>query len=134
MLTLLVLVPVVGALLLAARAPDAVADPWIGRLSDRALGRRSLLWQLPLAGVVLAAGFSDIFSMNCCWNGVLPAIVPVEVAAKLCEQVRAQPGVQLTVDLPNQTVTGPDGMKHSFTINPSAKQRLMAASPTNTVS
>ena len=76
--------------------------------------------------VVVAAGFSDIFSMNCCWNGVLPAIVPAEVAAKLCEQVRAQPGVQLAVDLPNQTVTGPDGVKHGFIINPSAKQRLMA--------
>lgn len=76
--------------------------------------------------VVLAAGFSDIFSMNCCWNGVLPAILPAEVVAQLCEQVRSQPGATLAVDLPNQTVTGPDGMKHAFAINPSAKQRLMA--------
>ena len=36
-------------------ALDAVADPWIGRFSDRVLGRRSLLWQLPLAGLLLAA-------------------------------------------------------------------------------
>ena len=50
-----------GALLLAARALDAVADPWIGRLSDRALGRRGLLWQLPLAGVLLAEGFAGLF-------------------------------------------------------------------------
>ncbi len=50
-----------GALLLAARALDAAADPWIGRLSDRALGRRGLLWQLPLAGVLLAAGFAGLF-------------------------------------------------------------------------
>lgn len=50
-----------GALLLAARALDAIADPWIGRLCDRALGRRALLWQLPLAGAVLAAGFAGLF-------------------------------------------------------------------------
>lgn len=49
-----------GALLLAARALDAVADPWIGRLCDRALGRRGLLWQLPLAAAMLAAGFAGL--------------------------------------------------------------------------
>ncbi|MFG6467932.1 MFS transporter [Roseateles sp. BYS87W] len=50
-----------GALLLAARALDAVADPWIGRLCDRALGRPSLRWQLPLAALLLAAGFAGLF-------------------------------------------------------------------------
>ena len=50
-----------GALLLAARALDAVADPWIGRLCDRALGRRALAWQLPLAGLALVAGFAGLF-------------------------------------------------------------------------
>ena len=50
-----------GALLLAARALDAVVDPWIGRLCDRALGRPALAWQLPLAGLVLAAGFTGLF-------------------------------------------------------------------------
>lgn len=50
-----------GALLLAARAMDAIADPWIGRLCDRALGRRGLLWQLPLAALLLAAGFAGLF-------------------------------------------------------------------------
>lgn len=76
--------------------------------------------------VVLAAGFSDIFGMNCVWNGVLPAVMPAEIIAKLCDEVRAQPGVALTVDLPGQTVTGPDGTRHAFAINESAKQRLMA--------
>lgn len=50
-----------GALLLAARALDAVVDPWIGRLCDRALGRAALAWQLPLAGLLLAAGFAGLF-------------------------------------------------------------------------
>jgi len=50
-----------GALLLAARALDAVVDPWIGRLCDRALGRPALAWQLPLAALLLAAGFTGLF-------------------------------------------------------------------------
>lgn len=50
-----------GALLLAARALDAVIDPWIGRLCDRALGRPALAWQLPLIGLLLVAGFAGLF-------------------------------------------------------------------------
>jgi GPH family glycoside/pentoside/hexuronide:cation symporter len=50
-----------GALLLAVRALDAVVDPWIGRLCDRALGRPALAWQLPLAALLLAAGFAGLF-------------------------------------------------------------------------
>jgi Na+/melibiose symporter-like transporter len=50
-----------GALLLAARALDAIVDPWIGRLCDRALGRPALAWQLPAAALLLAAGFAALF-------------------------------------------------------------------------
>ncbi|WP_457418618.1 MFS transporter [Roseateles sp. P5_E7] len=50
-----------GALLLAARALDALVDPWIGRLCDRALGRRALAWQLPAAALLLVLGFAGLF-------------------------------------------------------------------------
>ena len=50
-----------GLLLLAARALDAVIDPWIGRLCDRALGRAALAWQLPAAALGLVAGFTTLF-------------------------------------------------------------------------
>ncbi|MBI3350051.1 MAG: MFS transporter [Burkholderiales bacterium] len=50
-----------GLLLLAARALDAVIDPWIGRLCDRALGRAALAWQLPAAALGLVAGFTALF-------------------------------------------------------------------------
>ncbi len=75
---------------------------------------------------VLAAGFSDIFSMNCCWNGILPAVLPRETITKLCDQLLAEPGAKIAVDLPSQTVIGPDGTQYSFSVNPSAKQRLIA--------
>lgn len=50
-----------GALLLAARALDAVVDPWIGRLCDRALGRPALAGQMAAAAVLLALGFTGLF-------------------------------------------------------------------------
>lgn len=50
-----------GALLLAARGLDAIVDPWLGRLCDRALGRPGLCWQLPLAAAMLVAGFVALF-------------------------------------------------------------------------
>jgi 3-isopropylmalate/(R)-2-methylmalate dehydratase small subunit len=34
-------------------------------------------------------------------------------------------GAQLTVDLPNQVVTGPDGKIHRFEIEPLSKRRLI---------
>ena len=75
---------------------------------------------------VIAAGFSDIFRMNCCWNGVLPVVLPIEVIGELCERLRARPGATMTVDLDSQAVIGPDGTRYEFTIDPALRHRLMA--------
>ena len=52
-----------GALLLGARLLDAVADPWIGRLTDGLLGRgfRRTWWVVAVASIVLAVGFAALF-------------------------------------------------------------------------
>ena len=52
-----------GAVLLAARLLDAVADPLIGRWADRLFARSPLqAWRVAaLAGVVLAIGFAALF-------------------------------------------------------------------------
>ena len=52
-----------GAVLLAARTLDAVADPLIGRAADRwlASGGRQAWWAIVMAAVVLAAGFAALF-------------------------------------------------------------------------
>ncbi len=52
-----------GAVLLGARALDAVADPLIGRATDRWLtdGPQKAWWVIALAAVVLAAGFTALF-------------------------------------------------------------------------
>lgn len=52
-----------GAVLLGARALDAVADPLIGRAADRLLARgaQRAWWAIALASVVLAVGFAALF-------------------------------------------------------------------------
>jgi GPH family glycoside/pentoside/hexuronide:cation symporter len=54
-----------GALLLAARLLDAVADPWIGRLADRWLARSRLdAWHAAaLAAGAIAVGFHALFTL-----------------------------------------------------------------------
>jgi 3-isopropylmalate/(R)-2-methylmalate dehydratase small subunit len=75
---------------------------------------------------VIAASFSDIFRMNCCWNGVLPVVLSEEQIKELCERLLAQPGASMTVDLEEQTVTGPDGQRFGFEIDAALKQRLLS--------
>ena len=52
-----------GAVLLGARAFDAVADPLIGRAADRLLagGARRAWWAIAMAALVLAIGFAALF-------------------------------------------------------------------------
>ncbi len=52
-----------GAVLLGTRALDAVIDPWLGRLADRALARprRDALALAGLAALLMAAGFAALF-------------------------------------------------------------------------
>ncbi|MCK9507122.1 MAG: 3-isopropylmalate dehydratase small subunit [Pigmentiphaga sp.] len=76
-------------------------------------------WALEQYGfrVVIAPSFADIFFNNCFKNGVLPIVQPEDVVARLFEEVEAQPGYQLTVDLEQQKVMTPSGDSFSFEID-----------------
>jgi 3-isopropylmalate/(R)-2-methylmalate dehydratase small subunit len=74
---------------------------------------------------VIAPNFGDIFYNNSLKNGVLPVRLPAATVDLLLRQLLAQRGAQMTVDLPNQTVTGPDGAIHRFDIAPLSKKRLL---------
>jgi 3-isopropylmalate/(R)-2-methylmalate dehydratase small subunit len=75
---------------------------------------------------VIAPSLGDIFHENCYKNGLLPVILPGDVAAGLRRQLRERPGAAVTVDLEGQTVTGPDGAAHRFAADPFRKQMLLA--------
>ena len=74
---------------------------------------------------VIAPSVGDIFRNNCLKNGVLPVILPEEDVAKLVQQLQAERGARITVDLAAQTVTGPDGARYGFAIQSLTKRRLL---------
>lgn len=74
---------------------------------------------------VIAPSFGDIHYGNALQNGFLPIALPEADCAKLRAQLHAQPGAQIAIDLPAQTVTGPDGAVYKFDIDPAAKERLV---------
>lgn len=73
----------------------------------------------------IAPSFGDIHYANEVQNGMLPVILPEETCRKLREQLHAQPGAQLSIDLEAQTVTDVNGEKHAFQIDAVYKDRLL---------
>jgi 3-isopropylmalate/(R)-2-methylmalate dehydratase small subunit len=74
---------------------------------------------------IIAPSFGAFYASNSYQNGLLPVVLPDATVKKLREQLHAQPGAEITIDLPTQTVTGPDGAQYKFEINPSSKERML---------
>jgi 3-isopropylmalate/(R)-2-methylmalate dehydratase small subunit len=89
--------------------------------------REAAVWVLAANGFrsVIAPSLGDIFHQNCFKNGVLPVILPAETTATLRRQLHERPGAAMTVDLETQTVTGPDGARYEFPVDPFRKQCLL---------
>ncbi len=74
---------------------------------------------------LIAPSYADIFFNNCFKNGLLPIVLPERAVDQLFHAVAAFPGFELTVDLPAQTVTTPDGsLAFSFDVEPFRKHCL----------
>ncbi len=91
--------------------------------------RENAVWALYDHGIraVIAPSYGDIFATNSVKNGLLPVVLPEEVVAGMIAAVEADPQAEITVDLPSQTVTGPDGTVHPFDIDPFNKRCLLEA-------
>ncbi|HEY7297319.1 MAG TPA: 3-isopropylmalate dehydratase small subunit [Xanthobacteraceae bacterium] len=74
---------------------------------------------------VIAPNFGDIFFNNSLKNGLLPVRLPAAAVERLMRQLLDRRGAELNVDLPNQSVTGPDGEVYLFEIEPLSKRRLL---------
>jgi len=81
-------------------------------------------WALLEFGIrcVISGGFADIFYNNCLQNGLLPAIVS---AADLQRLMQEAMGGDFLVDLPEQTIQTPSGMRFAFVIDSGRKQKLL---------
>lgn len=84
-------------------------------------------WALSEYGfrTVIAPSFADIFYNNCFKNGMLPIVLPEPVIDALFAAVQAQPGYQLTADLPRQVVIAPDGQEYGFEVDEFRKECLL---------
>ncbi|MEE2952737.1 MAG: 3-isopropylmalate dehydratase small subunit [Pseudomonadota bacterium] len=84
-------------------------------------------WALLDFGIrcVISTSFADIFYNNCFKNGILPIRVTPEQLALLMDDAERGANARLTVDLENQTISGPDGGKIGFEIDPFRKHCLL---------
>jgi 3-isopropylmalate/(R)-2-methylmalate dehydratase small subunit len=84
-------------------------------------------WALNDYGIrcILAPSYADIFYNNCFNNGMLPIKLGADIIEQLFQDVRAAEGYTLTVDLPSQTITKPDGGTIAFDLDPFLKERLL---------
>jgi len=99
-----------------------------GRNFGSGSSREHAPWALTAFGfrVLVGPSFADIFRGNSLKNGLLPVVVPLEIQAELLRLVERNPDVEITVDLPSQTVTLPDGRTVEFPIDNFSKQCLLA--------
>ncbi|MDR3515981.1 MAG: 3-isopropylmalate dehydratase small subunit [Azospirillaceae bacterium] len=84
-------------------------------------------WALLDFGIrcVIAPSFADIFYNNCFKNGILPIAVPQEQIELLLDDAARGANAVLTVDLQQQTITGPDGGLIRFEVDPFRKHCLL---------
>ncbi|MSP51038.1 MAG: 3-isopropylmalate dehydratase small subunit [Alphaproteobacteria bacterium] len=84
-------------------------------------------WSLLDFGIrcVIAPSFADIFFNNCFKNGILPIVQPKALVDKLLDDAGCGANANITVDLEKQEITGPDGGRVHFDIDPFRKHCLM---------
>lgn len=75
--------------------------------------------------VIISTSFADIFYNNSFKNGMLPIRVDEDTLAKLMDDAERGQNAQLTIDLENQTISGPDGGSVHFEIDPFRKKCLL---------
>ena len=74
---------------------------------------------------IIAPSFADIFYNNCFKNGILPVILSAQEVQALFEEIEANVGCQLAVDLEKQVVTSPQGKSFQFEVDSFSKDCLL---------
>jgi 3-isopropylmalate/(R)-2-methylmalate dehydratase small subunit len=89
--------------------------------------REHAVWALHDYGirVVIAPSFGDIFASNAAKNGLLTVVLPGSVVKGMIEALKAEPDLEVSVDLQTQTVALPNGPVHRFEIDPYRKHLLL---------
>jgi 3-isopropylmalate/(R)-2-methylmalate dehydratase small subunit len=90
--------------------------------------REGAVWALAGWGLRawIAPSFGDIFFENSFKNGALAIVLPIERVAAIRAMVEANPGAEITIDLPSATLRLPDGSVDRFEVDPFRKECLLA--------
>ncbi|MAT93258.1 MAG: 3-isopropylmalate dehydratase small subunit [Halioglobus sp.] len=74
---------------------------------------------------LIAPSFADIFYNNCFKNGILPIELDAAIVDRLFQQMYANEGYTLTVDLERQVVVTPEGEEIPFEVDAFRKHCLI---------
>ena len=74
---------------------------------------------------IIAPSFADIFFNNCFKNGMLPIVMAEAVVEQLFQEMYAEEGYSLTVDLEKQVVVKPNGEEIAFEVDAFRKHCLL---------
>ena len=75
---------------------------------------------------VITPRFGDIFRNNAAKNGLVPVVVPADVAETLLRAVEEDPSVEITVDVESRRVTVPSlGIDVEFPLDDSTRERFL---------
>src|SRR5258705_13590410 len=88
--------------------------------------REHAVWALQDYGIraVVAPSFGDIFRNNALKGGLLPVVLAEKLVGELWILLAEQPGVELTVDLVERQLRGPD-LSWGFPLDEHSRWRLM---------
>ena len=74
---------------------------------------------------LIAPSFADIFFNNCFKNGLLPIVLDADTVDQLFNEMYANEGYQLTIDLQAQLISKPDGDTIAFEVDAFRKDCLL---------
>ena len=90
--------------------------------------REHAVWALMDFGfrAVVSSRFADIFRNNCTKQGLLPVQVSEELDRALLDAVRADPSLEITIDVARGTVEAPKaGLSGTFPLDEFTRERLL---------
>ena len=75
--------------------------------------------------VIIAPSFGPVFHDDCFDFGLLPVTLDEQVVEALADRVRANPGIEMTVDLERQVVERPGLASIAFRVDPRRRSSLL---------
>jgi len=90
--------------------------------------REHAVWALLENGIqaVISPRFGDIFRNNATKTGLVPVVVPEEINELLMRSATEEPGLQISIDIENRTLSVPEiGVEIEFPMDDFTRHRLL---------